>query len=58
MIREIRFYKNYFLDFYISLDSSTQEKIEYVFKVIRTVDSIPEKILNILRVQTDFTRSG
>ncbi len=43
MIREIRFYKNYFIDFYISLDSSSQEKIEYVFKVIRTIDRIPEK---------------
>ena len=45
MIREIRFYKNYFIDFYISLDSATQEKIEYVFKVIKTVDGIPEKFL-------------
>ena len=43
MIREIRFHKNYFIDFYISLGSSVQEKIEYVFKVIRTVDRIPEK---------------
>jgi phage-related protein len=43
MIREIRFYKNYFIDFYVSLESSVQEKIEYVFKVIRTVDRIPEK---------------
>jgi len=43
MVREIRFYKNYFIDFYISLDTSVQEKIEYVFKVIRTVDRIPEK---------------
>ena len=48
MIREIRFYKNYFIDFYISLDSSVQEKIEYVFKVIRTVDRIPEKFLKHL----------
>ena len=48
MIREIRFYKNYFLDFYISLDSSTQEKIEYVFKVIRTVDRITEKFFKHL----------
>jgi hypothetical protein len=45
MTREIRFYQNYFIDFYISLDSSVQEKIEYVFKVIRTVDRIPEKFL-------------
>jgi len=43
--REIKFYKNYFIDFYIALDSSVQEKIEYVFKVIRTVDRIPEKFL-------------
>lgn len=43
MIREIRFYENHFIDFYISLDSSVQEKIEFVFKIIRTVDRIPEK---------------
>jgi hypothetical protein len=45
MTREIRFYENYFIDFYISLDSSIQEKIEYVFKVIRTMDKIPQKFL-------------
>jgi phage-related protein len=45
MTREIRFYENYFIDFYISLDSSIQEKIEYVFKVIRTMDRIPQKFL-------------
>jgi phage-related protein len=45
MTREIKFYKNWFIDFYISQDSSVQEKIEYVFKVIRTVDRIPEKFL-------------
>jgi phage-related protein len=45
MTREIRFYGNYFIDFYISLDSSIQEKIEYVFKVIRTMDRIPQKFL-------------
>ena len=45
MVREIRFYENFFIDFYISLNTSTQEKIEYVFKVIRTVDMIPQKFL-------------
>lgn len=45
MTREIKFYKNYFIDFYISLDSSVQEKIEYVFNVIKTVDLIPQKFL-------------
>ena len=45
MIREIRFYKNYFTDFYSKLNTSTQEKVEYVFKVIRTVDRIPQKFM-------------
>lgn len=45
MTREIKFYKNYFIDFYISLDSTVQEKIEYVFKLIKTVDMIPQKFL-------------
>ncbi|WP_339923135.1 type II toxin-antitoxin system RelE/ParE family toxin [uncultured Cyclobacterium sp.] len=45
MTREIKFHKKYFIDFYISLDSSVQEKIEYIFKVIKTVDLIPQKFL-------------
>ena len=45
MTREIKFYKKYFIDFYILLDSSVQEKIEYVFKIIKTVDLIPQKFL-------------
>jgi len=45
MAREIIFYEKYFIEFYLSLDLSVQEKIEYVFKVIRTVDMIPQKFL-------------
>jgi len=45
MIREIRFYEKYFIDFYLSLDLAVQEKIEYVFKVVRTVEKVPEKFL-------------
>lgn len=45
MAREIQFYEKYFIEFYLSLDSAVQEKIEYVFKVIRTVDRIPQKFL-------------
>jgi phage-related protein len=45
MTREIRFYEKYFIGFYLSLDKNVQEKIEYVFKVIRTVDMIPQKFL-------------
>jgi phage-related protein len=45
MTREIQFYEKYFIEFYLTLDSSAQEKIEYVFKLIRTVDRIPQKFL-------------
>jgi phage-related protein len=45
MTREIIFYENYFVEFYLSLDSTVQEKIEYVFKLVRTVDRIPQKFL-------------
>jgi len=45
MAREIRFYEKYFIEFYMSLDLPVQERIEYVFKVIRTVDIIPQKFL-------------
>ncbi len=45
MVREIKFYKNYFIEFYLCLDSKVQEKIEYVFKLIRTLDMVPEAFL-------------
>ena len=45
MAREIRFYKKYFINFYLEQNLVVQEKIEYVFKVIRTVDRVPLKFL-------------
>ena len=45
MTRDIIFYQNHFIDFYIAQDLEFQEKIEYVFKIIRTVDRIPKKFL-------------
>lgn len=45
MSREIKFYEKYFIDFYLSLDSTAQEKVDYVFKLILTVDRIPQKFL-------------
>lgn len=49
MIREIVFYKKYFIDFYISNTSSVRNKIDYVFKIIRTIDRIPEKFFKHLK---------
>ena len=45
MAREIKFYKKYFIDFYVNQDSKVQVKIEYVLKLIRTIDRIPVKFL-------------
>lgn len=43
--RKIVFYKQYFIDFYLEQSEGLQEKIEYVFKVIRSVQSVPRKFL-------------
>jgi phage-related protein len=46
--RKIIFHGKYFAEFYVVQTAKVQEKIEFVFKVIRTVDSIPEKFLKHL----------
>jgi phage-related protein len=44
--RQIIFYQHYFIDFYLEQTSKVQEKIEYVFKIIRTVQNVPKKFLD------------
>jgi len=39
------FYRSYFNDFYKQQAPKVQEKIEYVLKLIKVVDRIPEKFL-------------
>ena len=43
--RHIIFYKHYFKDFYLEQEEKVQEKIEYVFKIIRTIQNVPKKFL-------------
>lgn len=43
--RQIIFYKHYFTDFYLEQTEKVQEKIEYVFKILRTVQNVPKKFL-------------
>jgi phage-related protein len=50
--RQILFHGHHFQDFYIQQTNSVREKIGYVFRVIKTVDKIPEKFLKHL-VGTD-----
>jgi phage-related protein len=44
--REIIFYEHYFQDFYLVQAGKVQEKIEYVFKIIKTVRNVPKKFLD------------
>jgi len=44
--RQIVFYKHYFIDFYAAQTEKVQEKIEYVFKILRTVRNVPKKFLD------------
>ena len=43
--RQIIFYKHYFQDFYSEQSGRVQEKIEFVFKIIKTVQNVPKKFL-------------
>ena len=45
MTRVIIFHKEYFLDFYRTLDDKVKAKIQYVFELIKQVDGVPEKFL-------------
>ena len=44
--RKIIFHEHYFLDFYLTQSLKVQEKIEYVFKIIKTVQNVPKKFLD------------
>jgi len=46
--RQIYFYGNYFTDFYLGQPKKVQEKIEFVFKLIRNVQGVPKKFLKHL----------
>ena len=46
--RQIVFHRHYFQDFYLEQSDKVREKIGYVFRVIKTVDKVPEKFLKHL----------
>lgn len=45
MFREIIFYENYFIDFYLQQDEKVKEKIKYVLELIKQVEKVPVKFL-------------
>ncbi len=46
--RKIIFHEHHFVEFYLEQSEKVQEKIEYVFKIIRTVKNVPKKFLDHL----------
>jgi phage-related protein len=46
--RQIIFHEHYFIDFYLGQNDKVQQKIEYVFKILRTVQNVPKKFLEHL----------
>jgi phage-related protein len=46
MAREIIFYENYFLDFYIPLNDRVKMKIKYALELIKQVNNVPAKFLS------------
>ncbi|HBS86896.1 MAG: addiction module toxin RelE [Bacteroidetes bacterium GWF2_38_335] len=47
--RIIIFHGHYFVDFYVKQNEKVQEKIEYVFRIIRNVQNVPKKFLEHLK---------
>jgi phage-related protein len=47
--RQIIFYEHYFIDFYLDQTEKVQEKIEYVFNILRTVQNVPKKFLDHMK---------
>jgi phage-related protein len=43
--RAIIFYGSHFVDFYLEQSTKVQEKIEYIFRIIRQVDRVSRKFL-------------
>ena len=48
MVRKIIFYENYFIEFYHDQNLKVQNKIKYVFELIKQVDRVPEKFIKYL----------
>jgi hypothetical protein len=56
--RQIIFHGHYFQEFYLEVSDNVKEKIGFVFRVIKTVDQIPEKFLKHIEGTEGFERLG
>jgi phage-related protein len=49
MIRDLIFYKKYFLDFYENQSDKIKEKIDYVLNLVCNTERVPEKFFKHLK---------
>ncbi|MEX6688947.1 type II toxin-antitoxin system RelE/ParE family toxin [Danxiaibacter flavus] len=48
MERQILSYGKYFPEFYLSISQEVQEKIDYVFELVKKIDQVPKRFLKHL----------
>jgi phage-related protein len=51
-IRNIFYYKNYYIDFFNSLNETVRKKFNYTLKLIATLDRVPTKFLKHIEGST------
>jgi len=56
-VRQIIYFKDYFLNFFNEQTEKVKEKIDHVLFVVTVTDRIPKKFFDILPEQKDFIKS-
>ena len=57
-IRNIFYYKQFYLDFFSSLKPEVQKKFNWTLQLIATIDRVPENTLNIYLDQLVYMKLG
>ena len=47
--RKILYYKNYFIDFFMSLESGAQRKVAYVLDMLKTQERLNKNFVKLIR---------
>lgn len=47
--RKISYYKNYFIDFFMSLDDGTKKKVAYILDMLKTQQRLNKNFVKLIR---------
>lgn len=56
--RKILYYKNYFIDFFISLDDGAKKKVSYVFDMLKTQERLNRNFVKFICEGIDELRAS